>query len=125
MKIRRIATWLAFGALFLQAFWPLAAAASMARAQDGPTLTLCTAQGLIDVSVDAPGGSPKPVPLGSHHIPHCPLCCQGIHLSGILPAVQFAVPRLAQERPSTAPFMSSVLLFFGVHSPPRGPPSIA
>jgi hypothetical protein len=110
-------------ALLLQAFWPLAAAAGMARAYDGPGLDICTAQGLVEVAVDDLASPQKSSPTGLPHIQRCHLCCQGIHLSGILPAVPMTAPYLVQDAPPARPLTSEAFLFFAAGLPPRGPPA--
>lgn len=112
-------------ALALQAFWPLAAAAGMARAAEGLTLQICTAHGLQQVSADAPVASKNSVPGQTHDAGHCQLCSQGSQSWGILPHALTSTPGFAQNAPAAAPVPSLVTVFFAAVSPPRGPPAIA
>jgi hypothetical protein len=120
---RRLAAWLAFVAILLQAAGPTLAFAR-GPARGAVEIEICTSLGIGKISVDADGQAGRPSGTLDQHVHHCVLCHSG---GGAMPAaglrveppgpiaVSLAVPPESAVQPPN-PFLAWFVL--RKHGPP-------
>jgi hypothetical protein len=120
-RSRRQTAWLAVFAILLNALAPWVSHANAARA-DATAIEVCTADGILNVSVAGDAGSRHGAPVIGSSGTHCPYCLpQGNSVA--LPPVAFAVPIITGPHAAPAAFESSLcaLPLWAAHQA-RAPP---
>jgi hypothetical protein len=88
---RLVVTWIALSAILFAALSPTISHALSAAVAATETVQVCTAQGMVTVTVDkADAGKPAPAP--DHLAKHCTYCATHGGAPALLPGQAFVVP---------------------------------